>query len=327
MADTLQQSEVEALVSAVSRQDPDDNAQKSAGAFAPYDFKRPERVSKDQMRSLENLHEVFARNVGGALSGYLRSVVEVKLSSIVQLTYAEFTANLPTPTCFALVQAPPLEGQIILEVNPSIIFPIVDRLLGGGRSTTSIPDRPLTDIEQKIVGKITELMLSQLKNIWSRIKEIGFSLQEMESNPQYRQIVPPNEVVVLISFEISMGESRGMMNICIPFTVIEPIMPSFALENIYNFMRRRAGGMEARAIATTLSDSQVEIVVYLAQTQITVSDLMRLAPGDIIQTTKPASTPLQISIAGRPKFKAKPCVVSNKKAVKIQAPATVHDHL
>lgn len=325
MTETLQQAEVDALVSAISKQDAPEPQKPTA--FATYDFKRPERVSKDQMRSLENLHEVFARNVGGALSGYLRSVVEVKLSSIVQLTYAEFTANLPTPTCFALIQAPPLEGQVILEINPSIIFPVVDRLLGGGRGVTSIPDRPLTDIEQKIVGKITELMLSQLKNIWSRIKEIDFTLQEIESNPQYRQIVPPNEVAVLISFEIAMGESRGMMNLCIPFTTIEPIMPSFALENIYNFMRRRTGGTEGRAIAAALSDSQIEMVVHLAETQITVSDLVRLAPGDIIQTTKPASSPLLITIEGRPKFKAKACTISNKKAVKVSAPATIHDHL
>lgn len=326
MTELLQQSEVDALVEAVTRPvEGEGDAPKSP--FSTYDFKRPERVSKDQMRSLENLHEVFARNVGGALSGYLRSVVEVKLSSIVQLTYAEFTANLPTPTCFALVQAPPLEGQIILEINPSIIFPIVDRLLGGGRGATAIPDRPLTDIEQKIVGKITQLMLSQLKNIWSRIKEIDFSLQEMESNPQYRQIVPPNEVVVLISFEIAMGEARGMMNICIPFTTIEPIMPSFALENIYNFMRRRTGGTEAESIASALADTQVDAVVHLATTQITVSDLVRLSPGDIIQTTKPASTPLLLTIAGRPKFKVKPCTIANKKAVKVQSAATVHDHL
>lgn len=324
----LQQSEVEALLKAATKASGGATEHaKRENAPAPYDFKRPERVSKDQMRSLENLHEVFARNVGAALSAYLRTVVEVKHSSIIQLTYGEFTANLPTPTCFALIQAPPLEGQIILEINPSIIYPIVDRLLGGGRGSSTVPDRPLTEIEQRIIAKIVDLMLAQLKNIWLRIKDIDFSLMEIESNPQYRQIVPPNEVVVLISFEVAMGESRGMMNLCIPFTSIEPIMPSFALENIYNFMRRRSGAQESMAIAENLCDTQLELMTYVAATEIRVSDLMKLAPGDVLRTSKSASAPMLVVISGKPKFLVKPCNVSGKKAVEIVSRATPHDHL
>ena len=225
MDNVLNQSEVDALLSAYdegqvapagSERAP---PQEGAAVVNLYDWKRPERVSKDQMRSLENLHEVFARNMGASLSAYLRTIVDVKLASVEQLTYSEFIMSLPNPTCFNLLSAKPLEGEVILEINPSIIFPIIDRLLGGGKDVSAPPDRPLTEIELGIVRRIITKALEQLRVVWARIKQIQFALVETESNPQLRQIVPPNEVVVLISFEITLGESSGSMNLCIPFMV------------------------------------------------------------------------------------------------------------
>ena len=173
MADVLDQSEVDALLAAV------DNGQvNGTGPNAPssgeapqifsrlgkptsldvhvYDFKRPERVSKDQMRALEALHEGFGRNFGAALSGYLRTIVEVNVASIEQLTYSEFIHSLPNPTCFNLLKAEQLDGQLCLEISPLIIYPIIDRLLGGSNADLFIPQRPLTQIEQRLVQRITD---------------------------------------------------------------------------------------------------------------------------------------------------------------------------
>ena len=122
----------------------------------PYDFKRPERVGKEQMRALQTLHEGFGRNFGAALSGLLRSIVEVKLTSVDQLTYSEFVFSLENPTCFNLLKAEPLEGNLILDINPSILYPIIDRLLGGGRETGPLARRPLTEIELRLVSRITD---------------------------------------------------------------------------------------------------------------------------------------------------------------------------
>ncbi len=167
MSDVLSQAEVENLLSAMDRSAgaaADAGSAKAGprapGAVAggpksrdkitPYDFKRPERVGKEQMRALQSLHEGFGRNFGAALSGLLRSIVEVKLTSVDQLTYSEFVFSLENPTCFNLLTAEPLEGNLILDINPSILYPIIDRLLGGGKESRPLARRPLTEIELRL---------------------------------------------------------------------------------------------------------------------------------------------------------------------------------
>ncbi len=153
--DVLSQAEVESLLSAMEsgsageqRPELPGTPQRRASPGAParprekviaYDFKRPERVGKEQMRALQTLHEGFGRNFGAALSALLRSIVEVKLTSVDQLTYSEFVFSLENPTCFNLLRAAPLEGNLILDINPSILYPIIDRLLGGGRESAPWP--------------------------------------------------------------------------------------------------------------------------------------------------------------------------------------------
>ena len=180
-------------------------------------------MGKEQMRSLQTLHEGFSRNFGAALSGLMRSIVEVKLTSVDQLTYSEFVFSLESPTCFNLLKADPLDGNLILDINPSILFPIIDRLLGGGKDQTPPARRPLTEIELRLVGRITGLFLEEFHRAWENVIDLKLSVERVESNPQLVQIVPPNEVIVLISFEITLGEARGMMNLCIPFNSIERI--------------------------------------------------------------------------------------------------------
>ncbi len=333
MSNVLDQSEVDALLAAVDEGEVTPAALErvaSGEGSAPvnlYDWKRPERVSKDQMRSLENLHEVFARNMAASLSAYLRTIVDVKLASVEQLTYSEFIMSLPNPTCFNLVSAKPLEGEVVLEINPSIVFPIIDRLLGGGKETSAPPDRALTDIELRIVYKIITQTLEQLKNIWARIKQIEFTLEETESNPQLRQIVPPNEVVVLVSFEITMGEASGSMNLCLPFMVVEPIMPAFAIQNLFTVSRGHHLESNVASIREGLADSQLECIAYLAETSITARELMALKVGDLVQTLKPADASLMLSVRGRPKFRGMPVLYRGKRALRITGRGGLHDHI
>src|SRR3569623_2034675 len=152
--------------------------------ITPYDFKRPERVGKDQMRALQSLHEGFGRNFGAALSALLRSIVEVKLTSVDQLTYSEFVFSLENPTCFNLLKAAPLEGNLILDINPSILYPIIDRLLGGGRETSALARRPLTEIELRLVRRITDLFLEELHRAWENVLERDLAVISGESNRQ-----------------------------------------------------------------------------------------------------------------------------------------------
>ena len=307
MADVLDQSEVDALLAAVDAGDLDDVARETRGGqvakdVSTYDFKRPERVSKDQMRSLEGIHEGFARNLGASLSGFLRTIIEVRVATTEQLTYSEFIHSLPNPTNFNLLKCEPLEGQMCLEISPLIIYPIIDRLLGGSNAELFIPQRPLTMIELRLVRRITDRALSCLTEVWSNLVAVSFTLGEVESNPHLVQIVAPNEVVVVIGFEIKMGARAGTMSLCIPFNVIEPVMSKLAAQGWLAYQRRTTAEDRTKDLTVALGGAQVELQAYLAETTITVRDLLTLQPGDIVQTTKPASAPLVIQTEGRNKF-------------------------
>lgn len=284
----------------------------------PYDFKRPERVGKEQIRALQTMHEGFARNFAAALSALLRCMVEVKLTSVDQLTYSEFVFSLENPTCFNLLKADPLEGNLILDINPSILYPIIDRLLGGGREAGPIARRPLTEIELRLVSRITQLFLRELTHAWENVLPLKLEVVQVESNPQLVQIVPPNEVVVLISFEITISELRGMMNLCIPYNAIERIAARLSSNTWMSYARRQLSQEHVEQISRTLRGSLVELRVRLATTRIKTGELIRLRVGDIITTKKDIHSPLLVMVEGVPKFKALAGAYKGHKAIRIE---------
>ncbi len=315
MSDVLDQSEVDALLAAV------DSGQVQSEAHAPhsphqvfsargranvevqvYDFKRPERVSKDQMRALEALHEGFGRNFGAALSGYLRTIIEVSVAHIEQLTYSEFIHSLPNPTCFNLLKSDQLDGQLCLEISPLIIYPIIDRLLGGSNADLFIPQRPLTQIEQRLVQRITDRATHHLSEAWSNLTPVTFELHDFESNPQLVQIVPPNETVVVVGFELKLGNRAGTMSLCIPYNVIEPIMGVLAAQNWFSYQKKGNQEDSQRKLGQTLSRAKVEARAILAQTTIKLSELLSLQVGDIITTEKNSTADVLLQVEGRNKF-------------------------
>ncbi len=332
MPEVLSQNEVDALLSAVSEVSMDlasEAEQGPAREVSVYDFKRPERVSKDQMRALETHHEVMARNLAATLSGYLRTIVDCKLTTVEQLTYSEFIMSLPNPTCFNLLTAEPLEGKIVLEINPSIVFPFVDKLLGGDAGTGSVLEREMTDIETKLFGRINERILVHLRETWAPIKALDFAIVQTESNPQLLPIVAPNEVVVLISFEVRMGEISGMMNLCIPYPVIEPVMTAFStVQSWYSQRRKGVEISEAQDyVKRSLKAASLEVTGYLAETDISVRQLLELSPGQVLVTDKPASSPLMLTVSGKPKFLGRAGTYHGKKAFQILRPARPEDRL
>jgi len=311
MADVLDQSEIDALLAAVNAGEVEEEAN-PVQIFSrhrrdlehvevrPYDFKRPERVSKDQMRSLQTLHEGFARNFGAALSGFLRTIVEVKVASCEQMTYAEFISGLPNPTSFNLMEARPLEGQMCLEISPLIIYPIIDRLLGGTNQELFIPQRPMTLIETRLIGKVTSRGLAALSEAWSGIKPVEFAITATESNPQLVQIVPPNEVVVVVGFELKMANRAGTMNLCIPYNVIEPVMEELSAQSWFNVPKGEKSKQLQDRIASSLAGAALTVTGVMAETTITLRELMSLAVGDVIVTEKPAAEPVVLCVEGRP---------------------------
>ncbi len=286
--------------------------------IVPYDFKRPERVGKEQIRALQTLHEGFGRNFAAGLSAMLRSMVEVKLAGVDQLTFSEFIFSLENPTCLNLLTAEPLEGHLILEINPSILYPIIDRLLGGGREGGPLARRPLTEIELRLVSRINDLFLRELSEAWKNVLQLEPKVERVESNPQLIQIVPPNEVVVLISFDVALGEIRGMVNLCIPYNAIERISGKLSANSWVTYGRREATPDSIQRISRSLKSAMVELRVRLAQTRITTGELIGLRVGDVITTEKDVRRPLLVTVEGVPKYRASAGAYKAHKAIRIE---------
>jgi flagellar motor switch protein FliM len=326
LSDVLDQSEVDALLAAVDTgaAGKKESAPVVFGAKGKtdlevqvYDFKRPERVSKDQMRALEALHEGFGRNFGAAISGYLRTIIEVNVAHIEQLTYSEFIHSLPNPTCFNLLKAEQLDGQVCLEISPLIIYPIIDRLLGGSNAELFIPQRPLTQIEQRLVQRITDRATHHLSEAWSNLTPVTFKVEDFESNPQLVQIVPPNETVVVVGFELKMGSRAGTMALCIPYNVIEPIMGMLATQNWFSYQRKGSGDDHIRRLTRNVSNAPLDVRAFLAETTIRLNDLMALQPGDLITTDKEFTQDVLIQVEGKKKFLAQVGQFRGKRAIKL----------
>jgi flagellar motor switch protein FliM len=337
MADVLDQNEVDALLAAVS----DGPAQPtSAGGMldpsqgnvikkeiAVYDFKRPERVSKDQMRALEGIHEGFARNFGAALSAFLRTIVEVRIGDTEQLTYSEFIHSLPNPTCFNLLNMKPWDGQVCLELSPLIIFPIIDRLLGGANVDTFIPQRALTTIEQRLVGRITDRALKLLGDAWGSLGVQGFELAQSESNPHLVQVVAPNEVVVVVTLELRMSGKSGTMCLCVPFTTLEPILDKLATQSWLSYRKRDTGINHKGRISESIQGAAVNLQAFLAQTTISMGQLMNMQVGDIIQTEKLANADLVVQVEGKNKFAGRLGQFRGNRAIRVIRQATQEERI
>lgn len=316
MADVLDQSEVDALLAAVDsgqvepeehhqtifsrHRDPTEEVEVRA-----YDFKRPERVSKDQMRALQTLHEAFARNFGASLSGFMRTIVEVKVATCEQMTYGEFISGLPNPTSFNLVDCSTLDGQICLEISPLIIYPMIDRLLGGTSHDLFIPQRPMTAIEMRLIENVTTRALGALAEAWEGVRQIKFSISASESNPQLVQIVPPNEVVVVVGLEVKMSSRAGTMNLCIPYNAIEPVMDVLSSQSWFCVNKMDATSDIARCLTGQIGRAATLVTGVLAESTITVGDLATLEVGDLIMTERESIKPVLLCVEGEKKFLAR----------------------
>ena len=286
---------------------------KKAPQEGEYDFKKPERVTKEQQRALYTIHDIFSRGFSSALSGLIRAIVDVRLIDVAQATYGEYIDSLPNPTSFNLLNIMPMDGTAVLEFNPEAIFPLIDRMLGGNVGGTSTLTRPLTQIEQHLVRAIIQRACEQLEQVWSNLQTLKFTLSSSDSNPHLMQIHSPNEPVVLINYECKIGKSQGAISLCYPYRVIEPVISTFTAQTWLTQTKSGEAGA-ANSLRQNLGKAALDVNIYLAETEITLADLVELRPGHIIQTGKSAKSEITMSIEGKLKYKGTPGIFKNHKA-------------
>jgi flagellar motor switch protein FliM len=320
MTEILSQDEIDQLLTAISAGDVEaEEAPKPAEQrkIKIYDFKRPDKFSKEQIRTVSIMHETFARLTTTSLSAQLRSLVQVHVASVDQLTYEEFIRSIPNPTTLAVINMDPLKGSAILEIDPAITFSIIDRLFGGKGESAKV-SRDLTDIEQSVMEGIIVRVLGNMREAWSQVIDLRPRLGQIETNPQFAQIVPPTEMVVLVTLETKVGDVEGMMNFCIPYLTIEPIISKLSAQYWYSSVRRGATTENLNILRERLATVEVSVVAEVGSMQLTVREVLALSVGDVIRLPNVRATdPMVLKIGNQPKFLCKPGVVGKKLAVQI----------
>jgi len=317
----LSQEEIDALLSnaSVTPKTPAVSAAKPA-ATAPaaaairYNFRRPDRVSKEQIHSLHFLHDRFARNAATSLSAYLRAITELAVVSVEQFSYSEFLMSLTDPTAFYALAIPPFDELGALEINPSIAFTMVDRMLGGS-GQGSVPDRALSEIEQNVVDSIVKLLLDGLAETWRPIVNLAFGIRGRETRPQMLQVAAPNEIVILIVFEMRIGDARGMLNLCIPASIVENAGGHFV--QAWHRQRREPTPTERAWLRENLARVPLAMTALL-ESRLAARDLLTLTAGDVVSLGVPLRKPIDLRIGQTLKFKGRLTVDDGRVAVRVE---------
>jgi len=288
----LTQQEIDAVF---QRQEP-----KRQTPAARFDFRRPDRIPKSQVRAIHLLHDTFVRNLVSSLSAYLRSYLTVNLVSVEQLSYAEFLDGLPSPTCMVSLGLNPYDGNGVLEINPSLIFPILEMLLGGsGRSSGSI-QRDVTEIEQKLLDGLFRLILHDLREAWKPVTAVEFTIEASETEPQLLHILAPNEAVVAVGIEVRIGESVGMMNIAMPSIVIKMMRQKF--DQQWSVRKTRASTVEQARVLRMVRDARMTLEARLEGPTLSVRDLLALSEGHLLTFDYPVERSVELLVNGTRKY-------------------------
>lgn len=320
--DVLSQSEIDALLSAISTGEmtaDDIKKDDEEKRVKVYDFKRALRFSKDQIRSLTRVHENFARLITTFFSAQLRTYVQITVASVDQIPFEEFVRSIPNMTLINVFEVPPLDGNILMEINPNIAYSMLDRMMGGTGESHSNVDN-LTEIETKIMTNLFERSFDNLREAWESIAEIDPMLVELEVNPQFLQMISPNETVVVISLNTVIGETSGMINICIPHVVLEPIVPNLSARYWMQSNTKEMSPEQIKALETNVRRSELPVSVELGTADITIQDFLMMQYGDVLQLDKQIDSPLVLKVGNLPKFTVQPGKVNKKLAVQIIEP-------
>jgi flagellar motor switch protein FliM len=320
MADILSQDEIDSLLDVLEDEggdlpDSTDEISQPQRQATLYDFKRPNRVSKEQLRAFRGIHDKMARSLASQISSIMRSIVEIQLHSVDQMTYGEFLMSLPNPTSFNVFSVKPLEGSGVIEINPTIAFPMLDRLLGG-KGEPFDASREFSDIELSLFESILRVMMGTLKEAWGPVMEVYPNIESKESSPNVVQIVAQNEIVVMVVMEIIIGHSSGMMNICYPVIALEPVLPRLASRDL---MLNETSSKKSRntELQVLLGGAKVNVEANLGNAELTLREILELADGDVIRLSEAANDIVTVCIDGKDRFRGEIGLRRFRKSVQV----------
>ena len=318
MAKLLSQEEIDALLVNDNIGDQsvlDGGSQKLVNL---YDFRHPDRVSKDQMRALRTIHERFGRVFATYLSSTLRMMVDIKVDSIDQVTYSEYAMSLTTPACIYVISMENLNGSGLIEFSSDLFFILLDRQLGG-TGKAAIENREVTIIEQKVLEKVVLNALKFLNEAWESITPLGCKLESFETNAQFVQIAPPSETVVIIILDVYIKDKTYNINLAIPYYVIEPVMQNLSAQTWISFTQHTEENDQSAKVKESILQTEVNLIATLGTADINIKEFLNLQKGDLIRLNEDINDPLRISVNENLKFLGSPGTSGIHKAIEINS--------
>jgi flagellar motor switch protein FliM len=292
----LSQAEIDALLTTAG--DKSRSRRSTGDDVSRYNFRRPDRVSKEQVHALQFLHERCARNLSTSLSAYMRTTISLTVSSVEQYSYAEFLGSLTDPTAYYSLGINPLDELGAVEINPSIAFAMLDRMLGG-TGEAAPANRPLSEIEQNVVDAVVKILLNGLADTWKAVTNLHFSIRARETRPQMLQVAAPNEIIVAIVFEVKVGDVRGLINLCLPTNIAEIAGTHFS--TTWQRQRRELTERERGWLHENFGRVPMSVVPQI-RTGLNAEAVLGLMRGEVIALPLPADQPLDVYVGGIRKF-------------------------
>jgi len=318
MADILSQEEIDALLNALSSGElsvEEIKKEEEEKKIKEYDFRRPSKFSKEQIRVFDMVHENFARSLSNYLSGKLRTFVNVNIASVDQITFGEFLRSVPSPSFIVVFSASELHGNTILEINPEIVYTIVDRLLGGP-GTSGRLNRSPTDIEMSVMKREVNVILNLLSGAWEHIFSFTPTIESIETNAQFVQIAPQSEMSLLVTLFVSVGNVEAFMNVCWLSSTLEPFAERLSTQAWF-VKKGEVKAEERRKLEESLESVRVELVAELGRSTLTLRDFLNLEEGDVIRLDTKRDEDIVVRIQGKPRFFGRMGKFKGYKAVKV----------
>lgn len=319
MDKVLSQAEIDTLLNAISSGEIDTegyNVKASLTEIKKYDFRRPNKFTKDQLRTLHMIHENFARMLSNFLSGYLRSSITVNIVSVEQLTYEDFLVSIPSPTLLTIFEMNPLNGSAVMEYSPNFTFPILDLLFGGSGTKQNIT-RELTEIELSVMRKLNQRILENLAFCWVDLFKFTPRIDSLEINPQFNQIISPNETVAIITFLANISNNQALINLCLPFITLEGILSKLTAQYWFATQKFEDLAQVQDEYKKRLGRVSLDLTARFGEMDLSIRDFLQLREGDVITLDRLVGEDIELLVEGYFKYKIQPGISGQKLAVQV----------